>query len=491
MTNWSPFLSDGMDAWIYGSWPDQQSQANSLQPQPSLQSSHPFLPPLLNSLTSFHSTTTTLASPTHSLGRLANLGRIAPAASPAYGIASGLGPQSSFTAPPVSTSSQLARRRRRDGPSLALSHNPSTDLYRPFRPTDSVPNTTTSTTNSSAATTTANSIQNSSQQHSHLPLLPQPSVHNTASQTLHNLLTSPLDDFLNDNPRQLHLRNPTSDDFLEALATGDFSSPSLAPRSPQSPPHPPSHLQFILDPPPRQQTNFRSFITAAHRLPGPVTGLCKVEDQGDGEDDLENDSALDSPHSEMPATRKRPRAAVAASPNEHEVGPSAPKRARTYVAQRAATPGRSRNTPRAATSRNYTPAPAVAIESDDNDFDSIFGGDNDSVGMEIFDLTKSEEEVPKELFQPVKDSSIKLSAFECVICMDAATNLTVTCCGHMFCAQCLHQAMHTEITKKVCPMCRQRLDKSTPKSKPPAKAFFHLELKLRPSKKMGKQPARR
>lgn len=242
-----------------------------------------------------------------------------------------------------------------------------------------------------------------------------------------------------------------------------------------------------------------------------------MEDEGDGDHDLDDKRTVDSLQSEMPATRKRSRAAAAASPEEHEVGPSAPKRPRTVAARRAATPGRSRNTPRPAASRNYTPVPAAAvtIESDDNDLDSLFDGDGDSGGVELYDLTKSDDGVPKDLFQPVKDSSIKLSTFECVICMDAATNLTVTCCGmfirarlphlafsytlfvltilagHMFCAQCLHQAMHTELTKKVCPMCRQRLDKPTPKSKPPAKAFFHLELKLRPSKKNGKQPARR
>lgn len=417
---------------ILGSWPDQQPQTNSLPPHNGLQSSHPFLPPLLNSLSSFHST---LGSPTHRLGQFTALGRTAPAASPAYGFALGLGGQSPFNtaAPAVSTSSQLARRRRRDGPSLALSHNPSTDPYRPFRPTDFVPNTTpattttTSTTNSSAATTT-NSSQTSSQQQGHLPLFPQPSA-NTAPQTLHNLLASPLDDFLIDNPAPFHLRDPNSDDFLDALATGDFSSPSLPPRSPQSPPQrQPNFLQFFDQPPPRQQSNFRPFITPAHRLPDPVSGLHKLEDQGDGDDDLEDDSTLDSPQSDMPATRKRSRAAVAASPSEHDVGPSAPKRSRTHVSQRAATPGRSRNTPRPATSRNYTPAP-VAIESDDNDLDSLFGGDSDSAKVEVFDLTKAEEEVPKELFQPVKDSSIKLSAFECVICMDAASNLTVTCCG--------------------------------------------------------------
>lgn len=147
----------------------------------------------------------------------------------------------------------------------------------------------------------------------------------------------------------------------------------------------------------------------------------------ESDQDLNDRSPADSLHLEMPATRKRTRAA-AASPDE--VGPSAPKRPRTTAAHRAATPGRSRNTPRPATSRNYTPVQTAAtIESDDNDLDSLFDGDADSGGVELYDLTKSDDGVPKDLFQPVKDSSIKLSTFECVICMDAATNLTVTCCG--------------------------------------------------------------
>ncbi|PSR78100.1 hypothetical protein BD289DRAFT_377066 [Coniella lustricola] len=76
--------------------------------------------------------------------------------------------------------------------------------------------------------------------------------------------------------------------------------------------------------------------------------------------------------------------------------------------------------------------------------------------------------------------------------MDSATNLTVTHCGHMFCAQCLHQAMHSEVTKRICPMCRQKLD-LRPRDHAPSrtsKTFFHLELKLMPSKRQGKQPAR-
>lgn len=62
----------------------------------------------------------------------------------------------------------------------------------------------------------------------------------------------------------------------------------------------------------------------------------------------------------------------------------------------------------------------------------------------------------------------------------------------MFCGPCLHQAMHAEVTKKICPMCRQKLE-TRPKNSQPAKAsktFFHLEMKLKLSKSQGKQPVR-
>lgn len=415
---------------ILGPWPGQQTQTATqpLPPHPALQSSNhpstpslaPFLPPLLNSLTSFHSS---LSSPRPGFGFHSSLGHPAPARTPANAPASAFGGQSPFIALASSTSSQLARRRRRDGPSLALSQHPSTGPFRPTRTTDYVPTATTTTTNNSTGTTST-SRRNSVQQPSHLSPLSHPAA-NPAPQTLQQPLTTPLYDYPNDDPRQARQRDPNSDDFLDALATGDFSSPSLPPYSPQNPPqHRPQYDQLFNHPPDRH-----SYYPPAHRLPDPETGLFKVEDQGDGDNDFDDNRTADSLHSDMPATRKRTRAA-AASPDEHEVGPSAPKRPRTAAANRAATPGRSRNTPRPAASRNYTPVQAaVTIESDDNDLDSLFDGDGDSGGVELYDLTKSDDGVPKDLFQPVKDNSIRLSTFECVICMDAATNLTVTCCG--------------------------------------------------------------
>jgi hypothetical protein len=367
------------------------------------------------------------------LGLHSSFGHSAAATSPLHALASGFGGRSPFTASAWTTSSQVVPRPprprhrprpRRDGPSLALSHNPSsTDPYRPTRPTDFVPNTTPATASRTGAATTNSSAtaaatsQTTSQQRSHFPLFPQPSAR-TAPQILHHQLHDDPDD----DPLPAYMREPNNDDFLEALATADYSSPSLPPRSPQSPTHHRSQQGQLLDHSALRQSALPSDFAAARRLSHTGTGFCKVEDHGYGDDLSEEERTAGSPHAEMPITRKRSRAgaAAASSPGEQEVGAAAPKRRRTAVVQRAATPGRSRNTPRPAASRNYTPAPAVAIDSDE---DSLFGG------MDIYDLTKSDDAVPQELFQPVKDSSIKLSSFECVICMDAATNLTVTCCG--------------------------------------------------------------
>ncbi|KAI3399396.1 hypothetical protein diail_7123 [Diaporthe ilicicola] len=417
--NWSPFLSGEMDAWFSGSWPDQQPNTHlALQSNhPSTPSLAPFLPPLFNSLTSLHSP---LGSPRPNLGFHAVWGHpatataTAPSSASASASASALGSGlSPFAAPAFPTSSQLARRRR-DGPTLPPSHNPSTGppLNR-NHPNDHSAATTTPTTTSFR--------QNSSQQ-SHLS---QPSA-NPAPQ-LQPSIPATLHDFLQIDPRQARPREPNSDDFVEALATGDFSSPSLPPYSPQSPPqHRTGYDQIFNQSAPQQRPALSSRFPPAHRVPDPEAGLLKLEDPGDGDHDEDDKITVDSLLSEMPTTRKRTRAA--ASPNDLDVGPSAPKRPRAAAARRAATPGRSRNTPRPASSRNYAPVQtAVTIESDDED--SLFGGDGDSGGVELLDLTKSEDVVPRHLFQPPKDTSTKLSTFECVICMDAATNLTVTCCG--------------------------------------------------------------
>ncbi|KAK7923231.1 hypothetical protein PG985_007302 [Apiospora marii] len=105
--------------------------------------------------------------------------------------------------------------------------------------------------------------------------------------------------------------------------------------------------------------------------------------------------------------------------------------------------------------------------------------------LEVLDLSKADE-VPKELQKPVIDSRVKLSKFQCVICMDDVSNLTVTHCGHLFCSECLHSALHIDSSKKCCPVCRSKVDiRSTGKN---LKSYYHLELKVMTATRKGKQP---
>lgn len=73
---------------------------------------------------------------------------------------------------------------------------------------------------------------------------------------------------------------------------------------------------------------------------------------------------------------------------------------------------------------------------DDDDDDDLFGENLTTQGSEIvdgeelttIDLTEANK-VPEELKKPQEDNRIKISKFQCVICMDDVTTLTVTHCG--------------------------------------------------------------
>lgn len=112
--------------------------------------------------------------------------------------------------------------------------------------------------------------------------------------------------------------------------------------------------------------------------------------------------------------------------------------------------------------------------------------------MTTIDLTDATE-VPQDLTKPnlpETDKRIKISKFQCVICMDGASALTVTHCGHLYCAQCLHSSLHVETTKGKCPMCRAKIDmKSRSAYNTKTKGFWPLELKLMTATKKGKRKA--
>ncbi|KAL7626800.1 hypothetical protein AAE478_003574 [Parahypoxylon ruwenzoriense] len=108
-------------------------------------------------------------------------------------------------------------------------------------------------------------------------------------------------------------------------------------------------------------------------------------------------------------------------------------------------------------------------------------------GHDTIDLSNATE-VPTEFMAPKVDNRIKIGKFQCVICMDDAAALTVTHCGHLFCSECLHSALHIDGMKKTCPVCRTKVDTKEKKGKN-LKSYYHLELKIMTANKKGKRPA--
>ncbi|KAL7799980.1 hypothetical protein V8C37DRAFT_363660 [Trichoderma ceciliae] len=142
--------------------------------------------------------------------------------------------------------------------------------------------------------------------------------------------------------------------------------------------------------------------------------------------------------------------------------------------------------------------PASLQSMIDDDDESLFGSSpsrpDSSSGLKseeytTIDLTEATD-VPDELKKPVVDNRVKLSAFQCVICMDNVTGLTLTHCGHLFCAQCLYSSLSIESTRGKCPMCRAKIDmKPRENYHLKTKGYWPLELKLMTRTRQGKRKA--
>ncbi|KFA46752.1 hypothetical protein S40293_08120 [Stachybotrys chartarum IBT 40293] len=207
-----------------------------------------------------------------------------------------------------------------------------------------------------------------------------------------------------------------------------------------------------------------------------------VHDYNDDHEDSHNESteSAQTSFSETMPSRKR-------STGPECSGTANNKRRRTFSTQKP--PGACKQ---AAPKRRPVVLSTAADEEDlfgedptqSTTVDDLFSDD-----LPTIDLTETNE-VPEELRKPDEDKRIKLSAFQCVICMDDATNLTVTHCGHLYCAQCLHSSLHVEVTKGKCPMCRSKIDmkpRETYTTK--TKGYWPLELRLMTVTRKGKQKA--
>ncbi|KAK7415884.1 hypothetical protein QQX98_005573 [Neonectria punicea] len=304
------------------------------------------------------------------------------------------------------------------------------------------------------------------------------------------------------------------DPYLAAFAEADFSSPSSYPSFIEPDAHlSQSHAQTRPPPvPPPSRPQPSAPCPSATTAPRDPSGACILnpdcaapqrsttqlssstttagESQSTwptlGSFDFDDSGLFDSPASSfsdnMPQARRRPPPAAPPHDAVH-----ANKRRRTST-------NASNQTPTKSPSSRRKHQPLTTKDVDDSLFESNdsppnTGVDAPSSEFTTIDLTEATE-VPEDLRKPVEDNRIKLVAFQCVICMDDVTTLTVTHCGHLYCAQCLHSSLHVEATKGKCPMCRQKLDMRPRESySNKTKGFWPLELKLMTATRKGKRKA--
>jgi len=111
----------------------------------------------------------------------------------------------------------------------------------------------------------------------------------------------------------------------------------------------------------------------------------------------------------------------------------------------------------------------------------------------VVDLVDTDE-VPAEMLlsQEKNKNQVRLRSFDCVICMDNAKEMTVTHCGHLFCSECLGSALSIGQAKRICPICRQKIDKlpNSGKFGKNGKGFYSLELKLTTKRSLGMKAER-
>ncbi|KAF5607746.1 e3 ubiquitin ligase complex slx8-rfp subunit slx8 [Fusarium subglutinans] len=334
----------------------------------------------------------------------------------------------------------------------------------------------------------------------------------------------PIGSWENDHPESLHnadlenslLASEIEDNFLADLADGDFSSPSSYPPFTNPDSRPSQSHSVSLHSTVQASTPHRAFRnttastnattnTTARELSstncilhpfGPertTTQLSSASNSaGESQASLpvfdsleENDFFFDSPASSFseampPATRRSTTAAAARTGSAH-----VSKRRRTST---TAAPAAPRPTSR----QRKSPAARK-----DMDVEELFGTSPTRSPIDVeakpefdtIDLTETNE-VFEEVRKPEKDDRVKLAAFQCVICMDDCSNLTVTHCGHLYCASCLHQSLHVDVTKGKCPMCRQRLEiKPRESYNSKTKGYWPLELKLMTATRKGKRKA--
>lgn len=239
-----------------------------------------------------------------------------------------------------------------------------------------------------------------------------------------------------------------------------------------------SNSQSTNDPPPSNQQ--------ARRHPPPAISQYRVA--GSESPDPFEDFIDLTPPPEMGNTRSRNTARASpvvdltdSSPartnnnNGNDMAPNLRKR------KASSTPGEERATKTArASPRRKTSIGDVAVV----DLSNV----EDEAQYEAMKKREQEEAIKKQNEEEA-NRPVKLAEFQCIICMDNPTDLTVTHCGHLFCSECLHQALYAG-DKKCCPVCRTMISIPRTGAKPSKNGVFALEMKLMTANKKGKRAIR-
>ena len=99
--------------------------------------------------------------------------------------------------------------------------------------------------------------------------------------------------------------------------------------------------------------------------------------------------------------------------------------------------------------------------------------------VEELDLTNEAPSAEEELLQSQQRATIaaqqaalesskplRIGQRQCIICMEPYTNATVTSCGHIYCHECLTQALlagekNNDRAVSNCPVCRKQVKRTT------------------------------